>query len=256
MGLKEQLKEKMALDKLYASALEKIRRHEGKIMAAKEAVLNFLKKNHYELVETRELKIYTHDEDIVVLDNELPIYRHTTIEDVAMRRNPTIKEMVSFTNIKKILVNSDIAFKKRLEAVDYLYKKALSQLDLKGTPFEIKQIFKETILAYEKNDLEKIEEGLELIFEILNYKEIGPELKHPPELIYGIPENDQYRDLVIISPDYTEIKLIRGSFSTTGKDTLAHLNRIVSGKERADIEGIDVFNYWEEQALKSSLLKE
>ncbi|CAD7773640.1 MAG: hypothetical protein KIIPBIDF_00469 [Candidatus Methanoperedenaceae archaeon GB50] len=150
MGLKEQLKEKMFLDKLYASALEKIRRHEGKIMAAKEAVLNFLKKNHYELKETRELKIYTHDKDIVVLDNELPIYRHTTIEDVAMRRNPTIKEMVSFTNIKKILVNSDIAFKKRLEAVDYLYKKALSQLDLKGTPFEIKQIFKETILAYEK----------------------------------------------------------------------------------------------------------
>ena len=30
MGLKEQLKEKMFLDKLYVSALEKIRRHEGK----------------------------------------------------------------------------------------------------------------------------------------------------------------------------------------------------------------------------------
>lgn len=258
MGLKEQLEEKIHIDKLYKSILEKIKKYGGKFTVAQEFILELLKRADYKRKEVRDLKIYTCNDDILVLDNELPIYRHTTVEDIAMRRSPTISEMLSFRNIKRILTDSDIAFKKGLDSLYYLYSKALSHLDLTGTPAEVRQIVEGGISAYRQDELAQIWKTVELIFEILSYKEVGAELKFPPYLIYGIPEHNnskRYRDLVIITPDYREIKLIKGSFLASEMNTVFHLTQVALGKEKADIEGANVFIYWEEQALKSPLLK-
>ncbi len=259
MGLKEQLKEKIYIDKLYNSILEKIRKYGGKIAVAKDFIRELLKKADYEGKEIRDLKIYTCNDDILVLDNELPIYRHTTVEDIAMRRSPTLGEMISLRNIKRILTDSDIVFKKGLDSLYYLYNKVLSRLDLTVTPAEMRQIVEGGISAYRQDESAQVWETIELIFEILTYKEVGAELRLPPYLTYGIPEHNngkRYRDLVIITPDYREIKLIKGSFLASEMNTVFHLTQVALGKEKADIEGANVFIYWGEQALKLPSLAE
>ncbi|RJQ60755.1 MAG: hypothetical protein C4530_07035, partial [Desulfobacteraceae bacterium] len=47
------------------------------------------------------------DGRILVLDNDLAIYR-TSAADIALRKSPNVKEMVSIRNIKKILNDSDV----------------------------------------------------------------------------------------------------------------------------------------------------
>ncbi len=255
MGLKEQLREKIGIDRLYNSILEKIKKYGGKITPAEDLIKDLLKKADYKGREVRDLKIYTCNDDILVLDNELPIYRHTSVEDIAMRKSPTLKEMLSLRNIKRILTDSDIVFKKGLDSLSYLYNKALSHLDLRGTPSDIKQIIEGGILAYRQDEPLQMWETVELIFEILTYKEVGAELRFSPYLIYGIPEPDngkkRYRDLVIITPDYRDIKLLKGSFLATEMDTISRVTQVALGKEKADIEGVNVFVYWGEQALNS-----
>ena len=49
---------------------------------------------------------------ILVLDNGLAIY-HTTIEDVCMRKSPSVKEMISIRNTIKILNDEDVILGKK-----------------------------------------------------------------------------------------------------------------------------------------------
>ena len=57
-------------------------------------------------------KIDGQPDNILVLDNELPIYR-TTVEDVVIRKSPYTKEMLRIGNIIKILRDSDVKISRR-----------------------------------------------------------------------------------------------------------------------------------------------
>ncbi|HDD45202.1 MAG TPA: hypothetical protein ENG63_10145 [Candidatus Desulfofervidus auxilii] len=247
MSLKEKIKAKIVLDRLFNQLSEKDLNQHLRF----ELLRRLLNMASYKKYETRDLEIYTDGENILVLDAELPLYRSTTIEDVAMRKNPTLKEMINPFKVKRILSHKDILFLRGDETISYIYKTALSQLDLSMNEDEIREIFEESISTYWRDKPEEIQEMVEIIFEILGYEEVVKQLQLPPYNIYGIPEKKGYRDLVVISPDWREIKLITGSFLIGEINTLIHLSQVAFGHRKPDIEGINVFIYWGKQAIEA-----
>jgi hypothetical protein len=67
--------------------------------------------------------------EIVVFDNELPIY-HTTAADVALRKSPYWKEMFSIKNIRKIMNDQDVMISKGKESLKRLHANAMALLNL------------------------------------------------------------------------------------------------------------------------------
>ena len=79
----------------------------------KEAMRSLLEMSPYRHQKIRDLDLFVEAADsepgkIVVLDNELPIYR-TTVEDVAIRKSPYTKEMLRIGNIIKIFIRQQHA---------------------------------------------------------------------------------------------------------------------------------------------------
>lgn len=70
------------------------------------------------------------------MDNGLAIY-HTTIDDVALRKSPTLKEVVSFRNARKILSDGDVRVSKRTNPVRIVKEMLIDELDLSYTDADI-----------------------------------------------------------------------------------------------------------------------
>jgi hypothetical protein len=73
---------------------------------------------------------------ILVLDNDLTIY-HTTVEDVVLRKSPTVKEMVSIRNAIKILNDKDVVISKKEASLKTIRDICIDQLDLHYTAADI-----------------------------------------------------------------------------------------------------------------------
>ena len=74
-----------------------------------------------------DLFVDPEDASILVLDNELPIYK-TTIEDVLIRKSPYTKEMLNIRNIIKILKDSDVKISRKEASVKRVQKKSVDLL--------------------------------------------------------------------------------------------------------------------------------
>ena len=112
MAFKENLLSKIRIDQLAGQVRASIGPEGSEAKLDKNAMRQLLAMSPYVHRRERDLDLYVEDtaaavKKILVLDNELPIYR-TTIEDVAMRKSPEVGEMVKIRNIVKILRDSDV----------------------------------------------------------------------------------------------------------------------------------------------------
>ncbi|HDD35374.1 MAG TPA: hypothetical protein ENF30_01100 [Candidatus Desulfofervidus auxilii] len=215
-----------------------------------ELLRKILQMASYKKYELRGLEIYSDGKDIFVLDTELPIYRSTTIEEVAMRKSPELKEMINPFKVKRILSHKDILYLRGEASISHLYKKALSLIDLSMNEEELREIFEESISIYWRDKPKEIREISEIIFEILGYEEVVKQLRLPPYHIYGIPKKNAYLDPVIIDEEWRKIRLIIGVFPIAEINTLIHFGQIAFGRKKPDFEGVNVFIYWGQQAIR------
>ena len=107
----------------------------------------------YDVLRERDLDLYIQDLDgtmkkILVLDNELAVY-HTTVQDVAMRKSPTIKEMLSIRNAIKILNDADVVVSKRDESITTIHNECIDALDLSFDRSDLESIEKDGAAALE-----------------------------------------------------------------------------------------------------------
>ena len=103
---------------------------------------------------------------ILVLDNDLSIY-HTTVQDVAMRKSPTVKEMVSIKNAIKILNDKDVALSRKAASLDVIQAVCIGELDLDFTAEDIAGIAEDGKAALENGYAEGVRESLMLLAELL-----------------------------------------------------------------------------------------
>jgi SpoVK/Ycf46/Vps4 family AAA+-type ATPase len=132
-----------------------IQRMAGKVMASidpsdstrridLETMRGLVKKGAFTHIRERDLDLYLLEPDddpprILVLDNELTIYR-TTIDDIVLRKSPTIKEMVNIRNAIRILSDSDVVVSKKADTVQAVAERCIGQLDLAYSKADIEAL--------------------------------------------------------------------------------------------------------------------
>ena len=127
MSFKENLLKKIEINKLSRKVLQTLGPADSGLKIDKEAMRNLLETGPYQYRKERDLDLYIEQPDdgesiILVLDNELPIYK-TTIEDVLIRKSPYTKEMLNIRNIIKILKDSDVKISRKEASVEIVQKK-------------------------------------------------------------------------------------------------------------------------------------
>ena len=261
MSFKENLLKKIKIDQLARRVLASLKSTNDGLKLDKESMRSLLEMGPYRYQRERDLDLYIEDLDgeqsnILVLDNELPIY-HTTVEDVAIRKSPYIGEMVKIRNIVKILKDSDVKTSRKDESVKIVQDKCLELLDLSYNDTDIQQLAEEGKSSLENGYAEGIKESLVLFSNLLSYKPAPKAFRIPHTEIFGILEKRAagefvYGPIIIYSLVDNTIKLHDEPISSFDKSEMEFFQQVAQGKEKAAVEGAEVFNYLKEAVLKKA----
>jgi hypothetical protein len=250
MSLKENLLTKIKINRLAAKVIDSIGPPESGGKADKEAMRSLLEMSPYQYQKARDLDLYVEEIDqdqkkIFVLDNELPIYQ-TTIDDVAMRKSPLIKEMVKIRNIIKILKDSDVKLSRKDESVKAIQKECIDQLDLSYNESDIDEIAADGKASFERDYPDGVVGCLELFAELLNYKPAPQAFQLSRHKIIGelTPKAGGevlYGPMIVYSLIHGTLKLIEDQISSFDKTKIELIQQVSAGKQKAAVEGPDVF---------------
>ncbi len=252
MGFKENLLKKIEIDKLAAQVAASVEPQADAAKFDKAAARHLMEMGSFPHVELkdRDLELYILEDDgekkkIIVLDNGLAIY-NTTIDDVALRKSPTVKEMISLRNVMKILSDSDVRVSKRTDSVRTLKKMLIDGLDLTYTDADIDGIAYEGAASLEGNDAEGVLESLTLFGEILGFQK-APKLFQSShcdirgDLEKGSAGEMHFGPAFVYDQTHNSFKFISSTIDSRVKDDLDRYLQILSGEVPADAEGADVF---------------
>lgn len=262
MSFKANLLKKIKIDNLAHKVINSIGPPDSGQKIDKDAMRGLLEMSAYTYQKERDLDLYVEKADegqskILVLDNELPIYK-TTIEDVVMRKSPYIKEMANIRNIIKILKDSDVKISRKKESVIAVQKECIDPLDLSFDESDIEAIAKDGEASLDNDYADGILESLTLFAELLDYK-------NPPKVfavrhhqIFGaLIEKDAgevlYGPMVIVSIMDNSIQLIDEQISSLDKHKMQYYQQVIQGKEKASIKGSEVFKYLKKAVLANKL---
>ena len=261
MSFKENLLTKIKIDRLAAKVIASIGPAESGSKVDKDAMRSLLEMSPYQHQTARDLNLYVEptvgeQKQILVLDNELPIYR-TTIEDVTIRKSPLIKEMVKIRNIIKILKDSDVKLSRKDESVKAIQQTCIDQLDLSFNASDIDEIVKDGQASLERDFPDGVIESLELFAELLDYKPAPKTFQLSRHIIFGTltPKAGGevlYGPMVIYSQIHGHLKFIDDQISSFDKPKIELIQQIAAGKQKATAEDKAVFEHLKNQVLKNN----
>ncbi len=261
MSFKENLKAKIKLDRLLKKLVSTIREPPGRWWLDKVLAQDLLDMTDFEHKKVSNLHLYVRPlkgeiMEVVVFDNELPIY-HTTVADVALRKSPYWQEMFSIRNIKKIMNHHDVLVSEGKESLKRLHANALLKLDLTYTRDDLELLLDDARSGLERKSIKEIQESFALFFELLDFEPMS----------LGVPEQDlqafarpklnggdvpSFEHLLLFNEKDLSLGLKKGAFSPESDSDLAWVMQYVRGREPADLQGIDVFEFLGYLALEKS----
>jgi hypothetical protein len=260
MAFRENLLKKIEIDRLADKVLATIGPAGGEIRLDKQSMRALLGHGPYTHRRERDLDLWVEDtaaevRRIIVLDNELPIYR-TTIADVAMRKSPEVGEMVKIGNIVKILRDSDVKISRKADSVKAVQADCIERLDLRFTPADIDDMRRDGIASLQSNYAEGLEEGLALFAALLGWGPAPGAFQTPHTIVLGAthrkPSGEEvFGPAVAFSRVHNRLALTEERYGSLEKERLAGFHRIASGQEGADVEGAAVFERLQEMVLTS-----
>lgn len=259
MSFKESLLTKIKIDKLASKVMASIGPAESGRKVDREAMRGLLEMSPYQYQKARDLDLYVLETDrdqkkILVLDNELPIYQ-TTVDDVAMRKSPLIKEMVKIRNIIKILKDSDVKLSRKDASVRALQEACIEQLDLSYNASDIDEIAADGKASIARDYPDGVIECLELFAELLGYHPAPKAFELSRHIIFGAltpggGEAVLYGPMIIYSLIHGTLKAIDEQISSFDRTQIELIQQVAAGKQKAAVEGPEVFEY-----LKNSVLQ-
>jgi hypothetical protein len=261
MSFKDNLLKKIKIKKMSRNVLASIGPAESGQKIDKDAMRSLLEMSPYLYRRERDLDLFIEKLDdeqskILVLDNELPIYR-TTVEDVALRKSPYTKEMLSIGNIIKILKDSDVKISRKEASVQIVQKACIGRLDLSYKASDIEMIAKDGAASLENGYTDGILESLALFAELLGYQ--------PPPKAFRIRHHDicgavlekqdgeiWYGPAVILSLIDNSLGMIEDKISSLDKAKIEFFRQVAQGKQKPTVVGQEVFRYLTEAVLGKS----
>ena len=174
MAFRENLLQKIKIDELAAKVMASIGPDGGESKLDKKSMRDLLALSPYTPHRERDLDLYVNaanggGEKVLVLDNELPIYR-TSVQDVAMRKSPDVREMVSIRNVIKIIRDSDVKISRKVDSLRTVQAESIARLDLGFGAEDINDLRRDGIASLESKYAQGIDEALALFAELLGYR--------------------------------------------------------------------------------------
>lgn len=262
MSFKENLLKKIKIDQMRGNVLTSLLTSVNGIKVDKTSMKYLL--NEAGLINTRlrNIDMYISDETesdktVFVLDNELPIY-NTSINDVALRKEPTVKEMISIRNAIKILNDSDVVVSRKERSVETVYNKCIDRIDLSFNIDDIKQLEYDGRSAVEWKDSESIIEILSMFSELLDYKPAPGSLSGEYLRITGKEHPGDGKSLfgpvVVYNAADDSVKLINESINLKNRESVDAFKEIVKGGREAFCEGPDVIKFLADLVIEKNNL--
>ncbi|QTA86351.1 hypothetical protein [Desulfonema magnum] len=259
MSFKENLLKKIEIDKLAKKVTGSLGTPDSGRRIDKETVRHLLEMGPRKFRKERDNDLYVLETDprennILVLDNELAIYT-TTAEDIALRKSPTVKEMISIRNVIRILSDSDVIISKKEDSVKTIQKECTDMLDLSFDESDIDAIEKDGQASLEGGYTDGVIESLSLFAELLKYAPPPKAFRMSNYKIIGVlTQKDggekRFGPLVIYSIIHNVIKLIDDQISTLDKEKTEFVHKVAMGKEKASKEGTEVFRYLRDAVVR------
>lgn len=238
MGFKENILQKIRFDQLHKTIVNSLGTPDSGRRLDKAAMATLLKYSTYESHQVRDLTLYVKPESgqppaILLLDNELKIYK-TTPEDVALRKSPTVKEMVSIRNAIKILNDKDVVISRGRETADALLAELIGALDLSFSAADLDGLVADGKAAQENKYADGVLEILTIFMEILQWPPAPKSLTQAHFHIWGahLPKGvgeTVLSPVAIFSLAHNTLYLSDQQISSRDKDRQEVLNAIISG---------------------------
>lgn len=255
MGFKENLLKKIEINKTVQKVLATIGPPDSNLKVDKPAMRKLLEIAGYRMMKKRDLELYLapssiDPEKILVLDNHLSIYT-TTAEDVALRKSPTIKEMVNIRNIIKILNDGDVVASKKEASVKTIQQECIDTLDLTFDASDLAEIEKQGADSLETGYADGVTESLALFAELLGYRPPPKPFRIRHHQLFGALDKSAagetlYGPMAIYSLVNNRLMLIKEPAGIYDKKKIERIYRVTDEKEDADAEGPAVFQFLKE----------
>ncbi len=260
MSFQENLQRKIELDKLASRVIASIGTGPAPHHVDKEAMRSLLEQSPYQYRHERDLDLYVKPlEDelkmILVLDNELPIYR-STVDDVVIRKSPRTLEMWKISTIRHILDDTDIKVCTGKESVETILQDAVSMLDLHYTDSDIEGLARDGMAWLAGSNAEGVEKTLRMFVELLGYRKPPRYFGMEQTVSYGIaasgPGDEMvFGPLVLYRPGDNTLAWIDRTFSRTDIRQMEFLLAAAAGKASVPVTGDAVF-----QKLQANVLQQ
>lgn len=259
MSFKENIIKKIKINKTAKQVIASIGFPDSSRKVDKDAMRRLLEMSPYAHRKERDLDLYLENttsekKKILVLDNDLAIY-NTHVDDVVLRKSPTVKEMINIRNAIKILNDSDVVISKKEASVKTIQGECIATLDLSYNESDLDDIIADGVASLAREYADGVIECLDIFAEILDYdtppkafsighhKTIGAlSRKESGEVVFG--------PIIIYSIIHNRLNLIDQPIGSFDKEKIELMHQVAAGKETAAAENADVFEHLKQMALK------
>ncbi|MBW1867559.1 MAG: hypothetical protein JRI38_07435 [Deltaproteobacteria bacterium] len=260
MSFKENLLKKINIDHTVQKVLNSIGPVGGELRIDKQCMRSLLETAAYEFRHVRDLDLYIQSHGpgkgrILVLDNDLAIY-DTSIEDVAMRKSPTVKEMISIKNAIRILNDKDVVISKKEQSLKTVQSLCIAGLDLGFKPADIQALAAEGIASLENGYPEGVMESMDLFAELLGYSPPPKSLRISHcRIIGGLHRSEtgeaKFGPMVVYSRVRNSLVLLERQLNPRDPKDLTYMKETVALAPDASGKDSRVFEYLAATVLKS-----
>ena len=260
MSFQENLRQKIKLEKLASRVIGSLGIGQSQHHIDKEAMQRLLESSPYQHRHERDLDLYIkplegEEKMILVLDNELPIFR-STVEDVVTRRSPRTLEMWKISTIRHILVDSDIKVSTGRESVETVLKDAVARLDLSYTDGDIDDLARDGTAWLAGGEAGEVEKNLAMFAALLGYRKPPKYFGLDQTVSYGAaapgPDDEMvFGPLVLYRPAANTLFWIDRKFSRTDVEQMEFLRAVAAGQASVPVTGEAVF-----QKLQANVLQQ
>jgi hypothetical protein len=259
MAFKQELLKKIQIDRMTEKILATIGPSGAEQKVDKGLFRVLLEMAGYRPLRERDLDLYLPPEGsdkthILVLDNDLPFYK-TTVADIAMRKSPTVKEMVNIRNAIKILNDGDVVVSKKADSVKTVQHACLEGLNLSFSAEEIETIAADGAGSLEHGYADGVQECLDLFAELLGYQPAPKAFMADHHRIIGAASRKETGEIVfgpIVCFNLMQNRLFAvlspiGSFDRV---RLEGYLEILSGAEKPALTGTEVFQFLKDETIR------
>jgi hypothetical protein len=256
MDFRTNLLQKITIDDLATEVANSLRHPEAGLKFDHKSMRRLLEMGPYRHQRERDLDLYILEKgpqegEILVLDNGLSIYT-TTAEDVAMRKSPTVKEMIYHPI--KILNDKDVVRTRKVDSVNVVRRVLIGELDLTYTPEDIKALALAGKNSLDSNYGPGIEENLNLFAELLDLIPLPKPYRAPHQSTVGRklpppPGGYAAGPVVVHNRIENTLKLLEGPLDTRDTQHMKRYHQILTGEAEADVSGGDVFEWLKGRVL-------